>query len=213
MRTRAPSIGAFAVATGAMAAVVVASNILVQFPVDASLGTVSLADVLTGGAFTYPLAFLVTDVVNRTFGPALARRVALAGFAVAVVMSVLLASPRIAVASGTAFLAAQLFDVALFDRLRSGPWWRAPLASSVAASALDTTLFFTLAFAAAIPWAVDPFATKVTALFGIVPLEAPRWIGWALADFAVKLAIAALALGPYRVLAARLLDAPALRRV
>ncbi len=194
-----------------MAAVVVASNILVQFPVDADLGAVALADVLTWGAFTYPLAFLVTDVVNRAFGPSLARRVALAGFAVAVVMSVLLASPRIAVASGTAFLAAQMFDVALFDRLRSGSWWRAPLASSLAASALDTTLFFTLAFAAAIPWMVDPFATEVTAMFGILPVEAPRWVGWAVADFLVKIAVAGLALGPYRALVTRLLAAPAPR--
>lgn len=195
-----------------MATVVVASNILVQFPVSADVGPLALADFLTWGAFTYPLAFLVTDVVNRTFGPALARRVALAGFAIAVVLSVMLANPRIAVASGTAFLAAQMFDVALFDRLRSGPWWRAPLASSLAASALDTALFFTLAFAAAIPWMVDPFATEVTPLFGILPLEAPRWTGWALADFVVKLAVAGLALGPYRIIVTRLLAGPEPRR-
>jgi uncharacterized PurR-regulated membrane protein YhhQ (DUF165 family) len=195
-----------------MAAVVVLSNVLVQHPVTARLGPVDLADVLTWGAFSYPAAFLVTDVVNRTFGPGLARRVALAGFAVAVVMSALLATPRIAVASGTAFLSAQLFDVFLFDRLRRGPWWRAPLASSLAASALDTTLFFTLAFAAAIPFGTDPFATEVVPVFGVVPVEAPRWAGWALADFTVKILMAGVALGPYRILVARLLAGPVARR-
>jgi hypothetical protein len=189
----------------AMAAVVVTSNILVQFPVAVSLATVDLANILTWGAFTYPLAFLVTDVVNRTFGPSLARRVALAGFTVAVVMSVALASPRIAVASGTAFLAAQFFDVALFQRLRSGVWWRAPLVSSTAASALDTALFFSLAFSAAIPFGVDGFATAFAPLFGIEGApEAPRWVSWALADFCVKLLVAGVALGPYRIATQRL---------
>jgi len=189
----------------AMAAVVVTSNILVQYPVAATLGGVNLADVLTWGAFTYPLAFLVTDVVNRTFGPETARRVALAGFAIAVVMSVALASPRIAIASGSAFLAAQLLDVALFQRLRDGAWWRAPLVSSVVASALDTALFFSLAFSAAIPFGIDGFATETVPLFGIAnAAEAPRWVSWALADFCVKLLVAAAALGPYRILTERL---------
>lgn len=190
----------------AMAAVVVTSNILVQFPVAVTLGAVNLADILTWGAFTYPLAFLVTDVVNRTFGPSLARRVALAGFAVAVVMSVALASPRIALASGTAFLAAQLLDVALFRRLvEGGAWWRAPLVSSAVASALDTALFFSLAFSAAIPFGTDGFATATAPLFGIEgAAEPPRWVSWAIADFCVKLLVAAVALGPYRVATQRL---------
>jgi len=197
--------GAILMGIAAMAAVVVTSNVLVQFPVAISLGGMDFANVLTWGAFTYPLAFLVTDVVNRTFGPSLARRVALAGFGIAVVMSIALASPRIAVASGAAFLAAQLFDVALFQRLRSGVWWRAPLLSSAAASALDTALFFSLAFSAAIPFAVDGFAAASAPLFGIEGAgEAPRWVSWALADFCVKIVVAALALAPYRVVTQRI---------
>ena len=121
----------------AMAVLVTASNILVQYPV---------GDFLTWGAFTYPFAFLVTDLTNRRFGTAAARRVVYVGFALAVVLSIWLATPRIAIASGTAFLTAQLLDVAVFDRLRSGNWWRAPLASSTLGSALDTAIFFTLAF-------------------------------------------------------------------
>ncbi|MEM8665577.1 MAG: queuosine precursor transporter [Pseudomonadota bacterium] len=187
-----------------MAAVVVTSNILVQYPVAGTLGGVPLADVLTYGAFTYPFAFLVTDVVNRTFGPAMARRVAFAGFGVAVLMSLVLASPRIAIASGTAFLVAQLFDVQVFERLRHGAWWRAPLVSSALGSALDTAIFFSLAFSAAIPFGVDGFAVAVEPLFGLAgAVEAPRWVSWAIADFMVKLLIAGFALGPYRVLTAR----------
>lgn len=195
---------ALTLAVGAMALVVIASNVLVQYPVMGTLGGVQLDDVLTWGAFTYPFAFLVTDVVNRTFGPELARRVAIAGFAIAVVMSLILATPRIAVASGTAFLLAQLFDVSVFERLRYGAWWRAPLISSIFASAFDTALFFTLAFAAAIPFGVDGFAVAVVPLFGFEQaIEAPRWVSWAIADYAVKLLVAAFALGPYRILTRR----------
>lgn len=187
-------------AVAAMAAVVVVSNILVQHPMGGAVGPVVLADVLTWGALTYPIAFLVTDLTNRRFGPKIARRVAYSGFAIAVVMSIALASPRIAIASGTAFLFAQLLDVSVFDRLRRGAWWRAPLMSSALASVLDTALFFSLAFAAAIPFAVDPFATEVTPLFGLTGLpEAPRWLSWALADLCVKLLVAMLALAPYRL--------------
>lgn len=190
---------ALAAGVAAMAVVVVTSNILVQYPVEGQIGGLNLADILTWGAFTYPIAFLVTDVVNRTFGPELARKVALTGFVVAVIMSTVLASPRIAIASGTAFLASQLFDVAMFHRLRYGVWWRAPLASSVAASVLDTVLFFTIAFSAAIPFAVDGFAVDWAPIFGLTGLpEAPRWVSWAIADFSVKVLISAFALGPYR---------------
>ena len=175
----------------AMAALVTASNVLVQYPV---------GDFLTWGAFTYPFAFLVTDIANRRFGPAAARRVVYAGFAVAVILSIALATPRIALASGTAFLAAQLLDVAVFDRLRGGAWWRAPLVSSTLGSALDTALFFWLAFSAGAgfigpteAWAVAP-----APLLGVGP-EAPFWVSLAVGDFLVKLAIAGLALGPYRV--------------
>ena len=131
----------------AMAAIVVASNILVQFLI--------LDGLLTWGAFTYPLAFLVTDVVNRLHGPQAARRVVLAGFIVGVVCSLIgtqvmtefgpAVALRVAVGSGTAFLVAQMLDVAVFDRLRGGDWWRAPLASTLIGSAVDTALFFTIA--------------------------------------------------------------------
>ena len=188
----------------AMTVVVVSSNVLVQYPVEGTVGGLDLAAILTWGAFTYPAAFLVTEVCNRNFGPALARKVALAGFAVAVLMSAALASPRIALASGAAFLCAQMFDVALFDRLRNGVWWRAPLAASYASSALDTALFFSIAFSAAIAWGGDPFALATQPLFGLSGApQAPRWISWALADFCVKIIISTFALGPYRAMTAR----------
>lgn len=193
------------VATVAMVAVVAASNFLVQFPVQLSLGAVNLADTLTWGAFTYPVAFLVTDLTNRHFGPGPARRVVYAGFAIAVVLSALLASPRIALASGSAFLCAQLLDVSVFDRLRAGRWWRAPLVSSLIGSVLDTVLFFSLAFA--------PVFAGIDALFGMedgslgfavpflsVGAEVPLWTSLAAGDFLVKLAVAGVLLIPYGAL-------------
>src|ERR1700754_3374684 len=134
----------FVVAVLAMVAVVAASNFLVQFPVEAHLGPIHLANILTWGAFSYPVAFLVTDLTNRHFGPARARVVVVCGFAVAVVLSVWLATPRIALSSGTAFLVAQFLDISLFHRLRQSAWWHAPLFSSLVSSALDTVLFFGL---------------------------------------------------------------------
>src|SRR3546814_10649243 len=128
----------------AMVVVVALSNYAVQFAIN---------DWLPGGAFTYPAAFLVTDLTNRTLGPTAARRVIYAGFALAVVLSIWLATPRIAIASGTAFLVAQLLDVAIFNRLRAGAWWRAPLVSSAIGSVVDTALFFSIAFAGSgLPW-------------------------------------------------------------
>ncbi|WP_026381292.1 queuosine precursor transporter [Afifella pfennigii] len=189
----------FLLGIAAMAAVVVASNILVQFPVHLKVGALNLADLLTYGAFTYPLAFLVNDMTNRAFGPAAARKVVLVGFALAVILSVLLASPRIAVASGSAFLLAQLLDVGIFHRLRAGSWWRAPALSSLVGSALDTVVFFSLAFA--VSFSVlgpnDAFAIEAAPLLGVFALEVPRWVSWALGDFSVKLLVAALALIPY----------------
>ena len=175
----------------AMAALVTASNILVQYPV---------GDFLTWGAFTYPFAFLVTDLTNRRFGTAAARRVVLVGFAVAVALSVWLATPRIAVASGTAFLAAQLLDVAVFDRLRAGSWWRAPLVSSTLGSAVDTALFFTLAFSGTVTlgFPSEDWATGPAPLLG-VGAAAPFWVSLAVGDFLVKMALALAALGPYRM--------------
>ena len=139
----------FLVAVAAMVATVAASNFLVQFPVDANIGGVHVGDILTWGAFTYPVAFLVTDLSNRAFGPARARLVVVAGFAVAVVLSIWLATPRIAIASGSAFLVAQMLDISIFHRLRDAAWWQAPMISSLFSSALDTMIFFSLAMAPA----------------------------------------------------------------
>lgn len=185
----------------AMAAIVVASNILVQFVV---------GDWLTWGAFTYPLAFLVTDVMNRVYGPSAARRVVLAGFVTGVACSLIAAgfqatTLRIAIASGTAFLVAQLLDVAIFDALRGGRWWRAPLASTIVGSAVDTALFFTIAFAAFLPADANTgWANEAVPLLGHGPVSA-LWISLASADWLVKLGLALLALVPFRILVRKLL--------
>ncbi|MEO0761095.1 MAG: queuosine precursor transporter [Pseudomonadota bacterium] len=191
---RGPGGQGLAMGILAMATVVAVSNLLVQFP---------LGDLLTLGAFTYPLAFLVTDLSNRLMGPAAARRVVLAGFAVGVVLSIVLAGPRIALASGTAFLVAQLIDVAVFDRLRSGSWWRAPAVSTLVGSAIDTVLFFSLAFAAAFDGVFAALGGEAAWAQTPVPLlyvgpDVPLWVNLAAGDFLVKLAMAGLALVPYR---------------
>ncbi|WP_338609045.1 VUT family protein [Pelagibacterium nitratireducens] len=189
----------------AMAVVVTASNYLVQFPVEASLGAINLADILTWGAFTYPVAFMVNDLTNRHFGPAAARVVVLVGFAIAVVWSIFLASPRIAIASGSAFLIAQFLDVSIFDRLRAGKWWHAPLISSVLGAVIDTVLFFGIAFAAAFAFldtglGLDdgslPFATP----FLSVGPDVPLWVSLAVGDFLVKIAVTLVLLVPYKAL-------------
>lgn len=206
----------------AMAIVVVASNVLVQFPVQSQLGPLSLADILTWGAFTYPFAFLVTDLANRRHGPAMARRVVFCGFALAVVSSILFPPllfqwgliefetaadrlVRIATASGLAFLAAQLLDVTVFNWLRRQAWWRAPILGTLAGSVVDTAIFFSVAFAATFAFVgpSDSFALESAPLLGLLPAEAPRWISWALGDLTVKLLIAVFALIPYRLIAAR----------
>lgn len=188
----------------AMAAIVVASNILVQF---------LLGDWLTWGAFTYPFAFLVTDLMNRLYGATTARKVILAGFVTGIICSFIgtqimgefgpLVTLRIAIGSGTAFLIAQLIDVAIFDRLRAGNWWRAPLVSSLIGSALDTAIFFTIAFSARLTF-LEPsndvsWANEVLPLLGVGPL-APLWVSLGTADFMVKLALALLTLIPFRLL-------------
>lgn len=194
----------------AMAAIVAASNYLVQFP----FAHWGLGELLTWGAFTYPVAFLVNDLTNRCFGPSAARRVVLAGFAIAVVLSAWLATPRIAIASGSAFLAAQLLDVAVFDRLREQAWWRAPLVSTLAGSVLDTVLFFTLAFSAAFApidalfgWEDGSLAFPVGFLGG----EAPLWVSLALGDLCVKILVGLAMLAPYGALLSVLKPAPAAR--
>lgn len=198
----------------AMAAVVVASNILVQFLI--------LDGLLTWGAFTYPLAFLVTDVMNRVYGAGPARRVVFIGFVVGIICSLIgsrimiqgdgfefpAVALRVAIGSATAFLVAQLVDVAIFQRLRDGAWWRAPLASTLIGSTIDTALFFTIAFSASlsfgksaddeISWAWDSVPFLLTGP------EAPLWVTLAVADWGVKIAIALIALIPFRLIVGRL---------
>lgn len=191
------------VAVAAMVAVVAASNVLVQFPVDAMLGGVNLGDILTWGAFTYPVAFLVTDLSNRAFGPQRARLVVVAGFIVAVMLSIWLATPRIAIASGTAFLVAQLLDISIFHRLRNSAWWHAPMFSSLVSSALDTIIFFTLAMAPAFAGIDLFFGMEDGSLAFPAPLlgvgaEVELWQSLALGDFLVKLVMALLMLAPYK---------------
>lgn len=167
-----PSIAQFVAAALSMAVVVLASNILVQFPIN---------DWLTWGAITYPVAFLVSELVNRAHGPGQARRVAWVGFGVAVAASLVLAPARIAVASGMAFLLSQWLDIGVFDRLRHGTWWRAPLVATVLAAMLDTAVFWSIAFAGT---------------------EGP-WVTWALGDLAVKLVLGVMLLLPFRLLIGR----------
>lgn len=193
------------VAIAAMVATVAASNFLVQFPVAATLFGVDLGAILTWGAFTYPVAFLVTDLANRHFGPARARLVVIAGFAIAVLLSVLLATPRIAIASGTAFLTAQFLDISIFDWLRRSAWWRAPLISSLISSALDTLIFFGLAFAPAFGAIDAGFGMADGSLGDLVPLlaagpDVPLWLSLAAGDYIVKLIMALLLLAPYGAL-------------
>lgn len=152
----------------AMAAVVLASNILVQFAIN---------DWLTWGAITYPFAFLVSELANRAHGPHHARRIAWAGFAVAVAASLALAPPRIALASGMAFLCSQLLDIQVFHRLRQGRWWRAPLVATLLAAVLDTALFWSIAFAG----------------------QDMPWVTLAIGDLGVKLAMGVALLLPFRL--------------
>ncbi|MCX8999201.1 queuosine precursor transporter [Rhizobiaceae bacterium BDR2-2] len=185
-----------------MTLIVVASNFLVQFPVNARIAGIDLADILTWGAFSYPVAFLVTDLTNRQFGPSAARRVVFAGFVVGVSLSFFTAVPRIAIASGTAYLVGQLLDISVFNRLRRQAWWRAPLTGSLVGSVLDTAIFFSLAFAAFFVFLGpnDDFALEASAILGVLPADAPRWVSWAISDFAVKMLIGLVMLLPYGAL-------------
>lgn len=194
-----------AVAVASMVAVVAASNFLVRYPVAIAVFGIDLAETLTWGAFTYPAAFLVGDLTNRHFGPAGARWVVIAGFAIAVVLSIALATPRIALASGSAFLIAQFLDISIFDRLRRSPWWQAPLFSSLISSALDTLIFFSIAFAPAFAGIDALFNTPDGSLgfpvsFLSVGGETPLWVSLAAGDFIVKLLMALAMLAPYGVL-------------
>ena len=188
----------------AMGIVILASNELVQHPVQGFLFNIDLSLVLTWGAFTYPVAFLVTDTTNRLFGVGPARRVVAIGFAFGVGLTTIaalaiasgvsrstglsiwqalfsdpdaIAMLRIAAASGSAFLMAQLLDIKVFDVLRQSTWWKAPTASSLLGSGVDTVIFFSLAFAGS----------------GL------PWVTWAIGDFCAKLLMIALLLYPFRL--------------
>jgi queuosine precursor transporter len=194
-----PSMKTYLPFVAAMTLVVVASNILVQYP----FNHLGLGDFLTWGAFTYPVAFLVNDLANRRYGKSAARRVVVAGFVVAVILSVWLATPRIAIASGTAFLAGQLLDIQVFDRLRRQSWWKAPFMATIFGSLVDTVIFFTLAFA--------PVFAGIDAVFGmqdgslgfpaaLFGADVPLWSALAFGDFCVKMLMGVLALIPYGAL-------------
>jgi len=191
----------------AMAAIVVASNILVQHQFGAFL---------TYGAFTYPLSFLVNDITNRLQGVQAARRVVLAGFVVGLACSFVgtqlhndfgpLVTLRVALGSGTAFLVGQLFDVTVFDRLRRAAWWRAPLISTLLGSTIDSVIFFTIAFAASLTF-LEPssdvsWAAVSGPLLGSGP-EVPLWVSLAVADWGVKFGIALFGLLPFRLIVAK----------
>ena len=193
-----------------MATVVILSNVLVQF---------YLGAFLTYGAFTYPIAFLINDVVNKLEGPKRARQVILWGFVVGVFCSLIgsqiegefgpLITLRIAIGSGLAFLIAHLSDTYIFHFFRKLKWWVPPLVSSTIGSALDTFIFFSVAFSLTFVF-IEPqndvaWANEVSALLNFFPIDTPFWISMAIADFMVKIFLASLFLIPFRriILSAR----------
>ena len=164
-----------------MGVVVLSSNYLVQFPIK----HYGLEQILTYGAFSYPIAFLITDLANRSYGKLIAKKIVYIGFAIGISFTLFfstnfgdLISVRIAIGSGTAFLVAQLLDVKIFDQLRKKKWFIAPLTSSFIGSAIDTILFFSISF----------FATGIP------------WLTLALGDLAVKIFVALIMLIPFRLL-------------
>jgi uncharacterized integral membrane protein (TIGR00697 family) len=164
-----------------MGAVVLASNYLVQFPIK----YYGLEEILTYGAFSYPIAFLITDLANRSFGKIVARKIVYIGFAIGISFTLLfstnfadLISIRIAIGSGTAFLVAQLLDVQIFDKLRKKEWFVAPLTSSLIGSTIDTFIFFSISF----------YGTGIP------------WITLSLGDLSVKIFVALIMLVPFRLL-------------
>ena len=164
-----------------MGVVVLSSNYLVQFPIK----YYGLEEILTYGAFSYPVAFLITDLANRSYGKLVARKIVYIGFAIGVSFTLLfstnfadLISVRIAIGSGTAFLVAQLLDVQIFDQLRKKKWFIAPITSSFIGSTVDTFLFFSISF----------YATGIP------------WVTLSLGDLAVKIFVALTMLIPFRLL-------------
>lgn len=180
----------------AMVVIVVAANILVQTQVE----YFGLQEVLTWGALTYPFAFLVNDLTNRHLGSAAARKVVLIGFLIAVVLSIYFATPRIAIASGSAFLVAHFLDISIFDKLRNNAWWVPPFVSTFIGSAVDTAIFFSLAFAPAFAGIDSMFGFEDGSLgfpasaFGIAM---PLWASLAVGDMIVKVFVGLFALIPY----------------
>ncbi len=179
-----------------MLAVILVSNILVQYPIF----IFGLEDILTWAAFTYPIAFFITDITNKIFGVQKARKIVYWGFFFAVILSIYLATPRIAIASGTAFIISQLLDIYIFSRLNKYDWWKAPLISSTIGSSIDTILFFSLAFSInfSLFGNIDNFAIEKV---GIVSdtMYVSRWVLWAFGDFCVKLIVALILLAPFRM--------------
>ena len=164
-----------------MGVVVLASNYLVQFPVN----HYGLNEILTYGAFSYPIAFLITDLANRSFGKIIAKKIVYLGFTIGILFTLIfstnfgdLISIRIAVGSGLAFITAQLLDVQIFDQLRKKKWFIAPLTSSLIGSVVDTFIFFSIAF----------YGTGVP------------WVTLSLGDLAVKFIVALVMLIPFRIL-------------
>jgi uncharacterized integral membrane protein (TIGR00697 family) len=164
-----------------MGIVVLASNYLVQFPIQ----YYGLEEILTYGAFSYPVAFLITDLANRSYGKIVARKIVYFGFIIGIVFTLFfstnfadLISVRIAIGSGTAFMVAQLLDVQIFDYLRQKKWFVAPLTSSLIGSTIDTFLFFSISF----------YATDIP------------WVTLSLGDLAIKIFVALAMLIPFRLL-------------
>ena len=164
-----------------MGVVVLSSNYLVQFPIK----YYGLEEILTYGAFSYPIAFLITDLANRSYGKLVARKIVYVGFAIGISFTLIfstnfadLISVRIAIGSGTAFLVAQLLDVQIFDQLRKRKWFIAPLTSSLIGSTIDTFLFFSISF----------YATGIP------------WVTLSIGDLAVKILVALVMLIPFRLL-------------
>ena len=171
----------FIILSFAMGVIVLTSNYLVQFPVK----YLGLENLLTYGAFSYPIAFLITDLANRSYGKIAARKIVYFGFAIGIMFTLFfstnfsdLISIRIAIGSGIAFITAQLLDVQIFDKLRKKQWYVAPLSSSLIGSTVDTFLFFSISF----------YATSVP------------WVTLSLGDLAVKILVALVMLIPFRIL-------------
>jgi len=176
-----------------MSGVVVASNYLVQFPVN----YLGFNDLLTYGAFTYPIAFLITDLSNRRYGKNIAKKIVYLGFVLGVFLTLYfstnysdLISIRIAIGSGTAFIVAQLIDVNIFDRLREKIWFAAPLTSSLIGSTIDTFLFFSISF----------YGTGI------------NWVSLSIGDLFVKIFVAFIMLIPFRLLLAYISENVALEK-